>query len=316
MSSKILILGGSGFIGQSLCRHFAGKPGAVVFASHFKNKPIQIPNVIWQKVNLLSLNETEKIFQSHYDLVINAAAETSGSNITFLNPEIHVINNIKMNSNIFEAMSKGIHPSKYIFLSCTVMYPSSEKPHNEIELIDLNNIHTRYHGIGNTKIFLEQLCNFYSGRIDTKFISLRHSNIYGPYDKFDLYSGHVLASLVLKARSAKNSLEIWGDGSEIRDFLYISDFITAIDLINQKFSNNFGIYNLGSSQCFSVYELALKIVKLVNPSLKIIRTINNRQIKINIKIDSSKFIKEFSWLPQINIDDGLVKTYDWFCKNY
>lgn len=315
MKKKILILGGSGFIGQSLCRFFAIKQNTEVTATYLNNSPSQINNVIWKKVNFFDSCEANRLFHSHYDLVINAAAVTSGSNITFLNPEIHVLSNIKMNVNIFEAIRNGVFPSKYIFLSCTVMYPSSAEYHKESEVIDPQAINNRYHGIAITKVYLEQLCNFYSRQIPTKFIALRHSNIYGPYDKFNLESGHVLASLLLKARAAESSLEIWGDGSEIRDFLYISDFLSAIEIIDSEYSNKFGIYNLGSSSPCSIHQLAKKIISTVNPNLSLLQTESGRQIKIDIKIDSSKFSNEFSWTPHVRLDEGLSKTYEWLNTN-
>jgi nucleoside-diphosphate-sugar epimerase len=311
MNRKLLVLGGSGFIGQSICRYFSQFPEFEIIATNFNKPIIEIDNVAWEKVDLHDLNQTQNLFSTYYDYVINAAAVTSGSNMTYLNPNIHVLNNIRMNVNIFEAMNSGILPTKYIFLSCTVMYPSSDSDHNELEIINQSEINSRYFGIGNTKLFIEQLCKFYSMRSQTSFVALRHSNIYGPYDKFDNVYGHVLSSLLLKANTAQKTLEIWGDGTEVRDFLYITDFLEAIDVILRGNLNKFDIYNLGSGKSYTINQLAENIIKIVNPLLTIKHSNDERQIKVNIKLDSSKFKKEFGWQPKIELDTGLKLTQDW-----
>ena len=97
------------------------------------------------------------------------------------------------------------------------------------------------------------MCKFYSSICKTKFTVIRHSNIYGPYDKFDLEKSHVFGATVKKVMRAKKILEVWGRGLEGRDFLYIDDFIDAIDkFISNKELPKYPFYNLSSNKIISL----------------------------------------------------------------
>jgi nucleoside-diphosphate-sugar epimerase len=116
------------------------------------------------------------------DVVIQAAATTSGSKDIVNNPSLHVTDNAVMNSYIFrEAVSAKV--KHVVFFSCTVMYPSSDVAIPEDTAPDP---HPRYFGVAHTKMYIEKMAEFYSRIGETKFTVIRHSNIYGPHDKFDL----------------------------------------------------------------------------------------------------------------------------------
>ena len=88
--------------------------------------------------------------------------------------------------------------------------------------VDLNNIARQYLGGAAMKLYAEGLCKFYSTRSKTKFSVLRHTNCIGPYDKLTLGS-HVFASVITKTGTENETVEVWGDGNEGRDFLFITD---------------------------------------------------------------------------------------------
>ena len=102
-----------------------------------------------------------------------------------------------MNSYLFRAAFE--HKVKHvIFFSCTVMYPSSEHALKETDFDANKALYPRYFGVGNTKLYIEKMCEFYAGISDTKFTAIRHSNIYGPHDKFDLERSHVFGEQLQK----------------------------------------------------------------------------------------------------------------------
>ena len=147
-------------------------------------------------------------------------------------PHIHVNDNALMNINILKQIFKNNNIKHYIFFSCTVMYQSSNRKQDEkkfnYQIID------KYFGVGWTKVYIEKLCKFYSNFLNTKFTMIRHSNIYGPHDKFDLEKSHVLGATISKVMKAEKEITIWGRGNEIRDFLYISDLIKFVELVIKK----------------------------------------------------------------------------------
>ena len=86
------------------------------------------------------------------------------------------------------------------------MYHSSDKPLSERQFNPSKSINTKYFGVGNTKLYIEKMCEFYSSISDIKFTIIRHSNIYGPFDKFDLEKSHFFGATITKVLTAKTKL--------------------------------------------------------------------------------------------------------------
>tara|TARA_Y100000389_G_C17335822_1_gene450586 strand:+ start:71 stop:661 length:591 start_codon:yes stop_codon:yes gene_type:complete len=193
------------------------------------------------------------------------------------------------------------------------MYPSSKKATKEN---DYNgNIIDKYKGAGETKVYLEKIAKFYSMLSDTKFTIIRHSNIYGPHDKYDLDKSHVFGATITKVMRANKTLEVWGTGKEIRDFLYAEDLVDFIkkSIKNQK--EQYQIYNCGSGNPVTVKELCEKIIKISGKDIKIKFNKSKPSIPFNLFLNCSKAKKDLSWSPKTNIDDGIKSTITWWKKN-
>ena len=160
------------------------------------------------------------------------------------------------------------------------------------------------------------MCKFYSKKSKTKFSVLRHTNIYGPYDKFDNSKSHFMASIISKFRRANGDVSVWGDGKERRDFLYVEDLCNGIHCVLKKQKNNFEILNLSYGKTYSVKEIVYKVKDLYKKKLKIIFDRNKPTIKINISVDNSKIFKKYNWKPINSIQNGIRKTISWYSKNY
>ena len=168
------------------------------------------------------------------DIVIQAAATTTGAKDIVSKPFIHVTDNAVINSYVMRYAHEN-HNKLVVFLSCSVMYKSSNRPILEKEL-DLNkDPYPAYFGAAWMKIFIEKTCEFFSRLGRTKFLVIRHSNIYGPYDKYDLDKSHVFGATITKVMTNKNNrIEVWGKGTERRDFLYVDDLVDFISLAIKK----------------------------------------------------------------------------------
>ena len=174
----------------------------------------------------------------------------------------------------------------------------------------------KYFGIGWTKVYVEKLCEFYSNLINTKFTVIRHSNIYGPHDKFDLKKSHVIGATITKVMKAKKEVEIWGKGNEIRDFIYISDLINFIKLTIRHQKTKFKIYNCGSGEGIEVLDLVNLIIKVSQKKLIIKKKASAPYIDFNLILDSKKAKNELGWVPSVNLKQGLKKTIDWWKLNF
>ena len=115
---------------------------------------------------------------------------------------------------------------------------------------------------------------------------------------------------------AKEEIEIWGKGHEVRDFLYITDLLNFIKLIIKKQKSQFKIYNCGSGKSTKILDLVKLIIDISNKKIKIKKNTLAPNIKFNLVLDSSKAINELGWKPMVNLNDGIRKTIFWWKKNY
>lgn len=310
---KVAILGSSGFIGSNLLLNFSKKKNYKVFAYYNKKKPIKIKNVQYIKCNLLNFTQTKKKINKNYDIVIQAAAQTSGANDIVNNPQIHVTNNVKMNSNILDACQK-LKIKNYIFFSCTTMYQTSKKPIKEKNFDANLELEKKYFGVGHTKLFIEKMCDFFSRITECKFTVIRHSNIYGPYDKFDLKKSHVFGATIAKVLSSKKEVVVWGKGSEKRDLLYIDDLISFVNKVIKNQKKKFCIYNCGYGSAISISNLVKKIILYSKKNLKIRYDLTKPSINTSFAIDSYKAEKDIKWKKKVTLDEGIRLTYNWLEK--
>ena len=308
--NNIIILGATGFIGKNIALYYS--KNLKIKATYNKKIPFENKNIEWIKCDLRSERQINNLFDN-IDIVINAAAVSSGVKDIVHNPYIHVSNNAIMNVNILKEIHKNKGVRHFIFFSCTVMYQSSKKKQNEKKFN--YKIINRYFGVGWTKVYIEKLCEFYSNISNTKFTIIRHSNIYGPHDKFDLEKSHVIGATITKVMKAKKEIEIWGKGNEIRDFLYISDLINFVKIIIKKQKSKYEIYNCGSEIGIKVIDLIKIIIKIADKNLKIKRNLTAPTINFNLILDCRKAKREIGWHAKVNLYEGIKKTIVWLKSN-
>lgn len=309
---KILICGATGFIGKNITLGLSKNKNYEIHAVRFKRPAYKTSdNVKWHKADLRKPASIDKLIKN-MDIVVQAAATTSGSKDIVSKPYIHVTDNAVINSFIFR--SAYTHEIKhFIFPSCTVMYPSSKKATKENDFT--GRIIDKYKGAGETKVYLEKIAKFYSMLSKTKFTIIRHSNIYGPHDKYDLDKSHVFGATITKVMKATDDLEVWGDGSEIRDFLHADDLVNFIKKAISKQKTQYEIYNCGSGKAITIKQLCNLIVKISKKPLKIKFNKNKPTIKFDMFLNCNKAKKELGWEPKIEIESGIKKTVSWWIKN-
>lgn len=309
---RIIVLGATGFIGRNAVLHYA-QNGHEVHAVRNSSPEYECENVTWHKIDLRSDHYSMHSVMEGADLVIQAAATTSGSKDIVSNPAIHVTDNAVMNSYIFRAAAEsGV--KHLIFPSCTVMYGSSTSPQDEDAPI---NIHPRYFGVARTKLYCEKLCEFYSSISSTKFTVIRHSNIYGPHDKFDLERSHVMGATITKVMKEPNgsSITVWGTGEEKRDLLYIDDLLSFIDLAVEGQKEKYALYNCGYGLAFSINDLVARIIELSGKKLEIKHDLSAPTIPTSLSLNCEKARLELGWNPKITLPEGITRTIDWWRLN-
>ncbi len=311
MKKRVLVCGATGFIGRNIAEALAKRDDLEVYGTYFQSKPFENPNIKLISANLHNKEEVDNVVKEK-DVIIQAAATTSGSKDTITKPYIHVTDNAIINSLIFRSAFEN-KVSHVVFFSCSVMYQPSDVPIKETDFDPNKEIYKSYFGVGWTKVYIEKMCEFYS-RLGTKYTVLRHSNIYGPYDKYDLDRSHVFGATITKVMTAPNggNIVVWGTGEEERDLLYVEDIARFVELAIEKQKEPFNLVNVGYNSSISVARLVQKIINASEKDLKIVYDPTKPTIKTKVALDSTKAKELFGWTPKVSLDEGIRRTIAWY----
>ena len=315
---KILILGGNGFIGTNAVRYFHKKGDDVYFSFHTNSEKTLSELNFEKKIKIDLLKEHDVKFLFDYvqpEIVMQFAATTSGSNDIVNRPYYHVTDNAVMNSLILRQVFETPSVKHFIFPSSTTVYPPYIYPDLCSEDFVNGIVHEKYFGVAHTKLYIEKMCEFYSKICNKRFTVIRHANMYGPYDKFDLERSHVFGAMMTKIMNAKDGdeIEVWGDGKEGKDLLYISDLMEFLDLlISSKKTCNFQIFNVGSDYAISIKDLVLTIAKVLGKNITLKFNKSKPTIPFTVALNSQK-ARNLGWEEKISLEEGIRETYKWLC---
>ena len=312
MKQRVLVCGSGGFIGRNIFETLSQRPDLEVWGADIKEPFRKDPRSRLIKVDLREKEWVKAVLQNT-DIVIHAAAVTNGMDAVIRDPAKYVADNILMNTLLAEAAYEN-KIRHFIFLSCTVMYQSSERPLLEEEY-DLERILPEYYMGARIKVNMEDLCNFYSRNGDTRFTMLRPSSTCGPYDKFDPEKSHVFDSLIMRiADSPDNSVvTVRGDGTGMRDFIHVSDVVKFVEMIMIN-PSSFRVYNVASGFSVSVLELAERIVRISGKKIRIECDKTKSNLPNHLRLDISR-AQSRGWQPMIDLDTNIKMTLNWYRQN-
>jgi GDP-L-fucose synthase len=159
-----------------------------------------------------------------------------------------------------------------------------------------------------------KLVEAYVRQYGHNWISVMPTNLYGPRDNFSLSTAHVLPMLIHRFHNAKignaSSVDIWGDGLPLREFLHVADLAKAcLTLLNH--SHDLSPINVGSGQEISIGDLAKLVSEIVGFTGKITHDLSRPNGTPRKLLNSGK-IAELGWKPQVSLEEGVASTYDWF----
>lgn len=309
--SRIVICGATGFIGRNLVEHFARSGAHEVVAVANRRPRYELRGVRWAEADLRDTAAAEQVLAGA-DIVIQAAATTSGAKDITARPFIHVTDNALMNSVLLRAAYEQ-NISHFVFFSCTVMYPSSPTPVKEDGFT--GELSPKYFGVGWTKVYIEKMCEFYARLGRTRHTVIRHSNIYGPHDKFDLERSHVFGATVTKTMLADKEVTVWGTGEERRDLLHVDDLARFVELAIERQGTPFGLYNCGLGSSISVRELVDQVVAASGKRLAIRHDLSQPSIPFDLTLDCARAKAELDWEPRIGLAEGIERTIRWWQEN-
>ena len=304
---KVLILGSNGLVGSSLRRILDNS-----------QKITELIASTRKDTDLFSLDSTKKLINEQKpDVLINAAAKVGGIYANNTKRVEFILENLKINTNVLESCIPH-NNIKIINLGSSCIYPLEvENPIKE-ESVMTGKLEPTNSPYAMAKLTAIEIGNALSQQYGHNVINLMPTNLYGPNDRFSENDSHVIPGLIFRMHTAKlkneQSFEIWGSGKPKREFMYVDDLSESINFIIEN-NVNVNLLNIGSGYEITIKELALKIKDIVGFSGEV--SFNTSMPDgIERKFLNSKKVMDLGWSPKISLEDGLIKTYDWFQKNY
>ena len=292
---KVLITGGTGFLGSHLIRSL-NKEYSVTSVSRKKKNQKRIPKVKYLFFDIAKYSLAKKYLEKkNFDFIINCCGNINHNKKTeTYNAHLKVVKNL-----IKTLKKKKI--KKFIQIGSCLEYGSIKSPQRENEICKPNS------NYGNAKYFATKLIK---KNFPQNYLILRPYQIFGPLQKLDrLIPITINSCLNDKSFACTN-------GSQLRDFLYITDFVKLIKIILKKHHQiNYGIFNVGSGKPYKVSIIINKIknkIKKGTPQFGKIKMRKDEIIKLYPSIKKIK--KQFQWYPETNIDKALNKTIQYYKK--
>src|SRR5579883_2100268 len=298
---RVLVAGGTGLIGTHLIQSLLQQEARVRATLHQKQRVIQDDRIEYVSCDLTQYNDCQTAVDG-IDYVFLCAANTSGAAVMAHNPIAHITPNLLINAQVLEAACLA-KVERLLFVSSTTVYPAVTHPVKETEAF-VGEPHDSYFGVGWMKRYIEKLAQFYYQRYGLKIAIVRPTNAYGPYDKFDDERAHVLPALIRRALAKHDPFEVWGDGTAIRDFIYVTDLVEAM-LGALEHCANCEAINIGSGQSISIREAVATILKLTGHTNA--QTIYDASKPTTIPIrlvDLTQARARLNFSPKVSFEEG------------
>ena len=291
-------------VGQALARRLAQEPCELIAPPA-------------QRVDLRRQDAVEQwMAASRPDLVYVAAAKVGGIHANDTRPAEFLYDNLMIEANIIEA-ARTVGVTKLVFLGSSCIYPKfAPQPIQEGALLT-GPLEPTNEWYAIAKIAGIKLCQAFRKQYDLDYISAQPTNLYGPFDNFDLTSSHVLPALIRKAHDAKLAgaaeFTIWGSGTPFREFLHVDDLADALVFLTMNYSGE-EIVNIGSGEEIAIGELADMVARLVRFRGVVARDPSKPDGTPRKRLDSAK-LEALGWRPSIVLEDGIASVYQWYVDN-
>ena len=294
--SRVYVAGNTGLVGSAIVRtlHWKGYTNILSSPSHH-----------WDLRNQMDVERFFRVNEPEY--VYLAAAKVGGIGANAYYPGHFIYDNLMIQTNVIHAARKfGV--KKLLFLGSSCIYPKfAEQPITEDQLLG-GHLEPSNDSYAIAKIAGIKMCQAYRKQYGFNAISLMPTNLYGPNDNYDLDSSHVLPAMIRKFHEAKDKVTLWGDGSAMREFLYVDDLAEAAFKCMVSYDSE-EIINVGTGKDITIKELATTIADVVGFKGEIVWDTSkpNGTPRKVLNVDK---IKSLGWEPKVGLREGIQKTYE------
>ncbi len=299
---RVCVTGGAGFLGSFVTEKLKSR-GANVF----------IPTI--EEYDLVQQDSIRKMLNdSNPEIIIHLAAQVGGIGANREHPAEFFYNNLMMGVQlIHEAWKRGVE--KFVALGTICAYPKfTPVPFKEDDLwMGYPEETNAPYGLAKKMLLVQSQA--YRQQYGFNSIFLMPVNLYGPRDNFNPESSHVIPALIKKCLEAKasgaGSIEVWGDGSPTREFLYVEDAAEGILLATEKYNSPEPV-NLGSGMEISIKDLVELIARLTGFEGKLVWDTSKPNGQPRRRLNVERAEREFGFKAQVSFEEGLRRTIDWY----
>jgi GDP-L-fucose synthase len=304
---RICVTGGAGFLGQVVQKKLRER-GA---------EEIYVPLI--EEFNLVEAGDIQRMLDiARPDIIIHLAAHVGGIGANRLHPAEFFYDNLMMGVQlIHQAWQRGVE--KFVAIGTVCAYPKfTPVPFKEENLWGGYPEETNApYGLAKKMLLVQ--AQSYRLQYGFNAIFLLPVNLYGPGDNFDPASSHVIPALIRKCVEAEesgiNEVEVWGDGSPTREFLYVDDAAEGIVLATERY-NSADPVNLGSGFEISIKDLARLIARLTGYNGRLVWDSNKPNGQPRRALDISRAEQNFGFKARVNFEEGLKRTIEWYRQNH
>lgn len=297
-NQKCLVLGGSGFLGANLCLALQNKALQV---SYFSRTPNHVVGVDWIPGDF-NVDDDIKNAVSGFDIVFHlvcTSTPASGDRNPLLDAQENLIQTLKL---LDACRHSGVKRVVFVSSGGTLYGDASIVPTPE------DSAEQPVCAYGISKLSIEKYLALYERLYGLVAISLRVANPYGPLQHSKKQQGAVGVFINKALRS--EPIDIWGDGSVVRDYIYVSDVIAALILAAQ-YSGEYRVFNIGSGVGLSLKSLVAIIDKALDTKIAV-RYDDARSVDVSRSIlDCTLARRELAWQPTVSLEKGIAKTVEW-----
>jgi GDP-L-fucose synthase len=301
-AARIYVAGHAGLVGSAIVRRLQ--------QAGFNN----VLTATRRQLDLRDQGEVSHWFKSnHPDYVYLVAGTVGGIMANSTRPAEFIYDNMMIHGTVVHAAHQ-YGTRKLLYLGSSCIYPrEATQPITEEQLLT-GPLEPTNEWYAIAKIAGIKLCQAYRRQYGCDFISAMPTNLYGPNDNFDLTSGHVLPALMRKFHDAKlageKSVEIWGTGSPMREFLHVDDLADACVFLMENYSDDSHI-NVGTGVDLTIRDLAEKVRAIVYPDAELHFDTSKPDGTPRKVLDVAK-LRKLGWSPQVDLDTGIRTSYEWF----
>ncbi|WMC91615.1 GDP-L-fucose synthase family protein [Kineothrix sp. MB12-C1] len=304
-TDKIYVAGHRGLVGSAIVRNLESKGYTNIIGRTHAELDLTI------QADVIRFFEEERP-----DVVVLAAAKVGGINANNTKPAEFAYDNMQVQCNVIKC-SHDYGVKKLLFLGSTCIYPRMAPQPIPEEALLTGPLEETNEAYAIAKIAGLEMCKYFKRQYGDDFISCMPTNLYGPRDNYDLKDSHVMPAMIRKFHEAKlsgaPSVELWGTGKPLREFLYVDDMADACVFLLENYSGEQHV-NIGTGKEVTIKELAETVCETVGYEGKMVWN-TDMPDGTPRKLTNVDKLHAMGWRHKVELKEGVGLAYDWFKAN-